>query len=594
MPLHSPDTSVLSPSAFEAAYAALFALAGTSLVAATVRARSLDPGEARTGLVVFLAVSATWAASVALRLAVDGGGPSAALYSVGSVAGIASVAAFSYFASAFAGRSYHRDPVVRAAAVAAFLVACALKLTNPINGAPAPAAAVATPLRYGPVPPGAVHLAVGAAAYVVAGAGLYLVYDTLSDAGHAGPRLWTVAAALPVPVALDAMAVLRSDLVIRTSYEPVGVAVFAIGLLWFVDGRPGAVVGAGRKHLVDQLDVPVCVVGDGRVRETNAPFAALVDGDAVGRPVEALPPRIAATLDGSAETLTAAVDGCRRRFRVSTSEVGFGPHRLGRAVVYTDVTDDRRCDREVDRQNRELENIGEAMAHELRNACAITAGHLERAREHAGATDDPAVRAAALDTAADGVDRIDRVVSQLETIVRDSRSVSSYERIDLAWSAERVCGPGAPPYSVDDDGTLVGDPVRVDHLLQNVFGLARAEAVDALAIRTAAGVLTLAFEGIDLPTTVDDDLFGYAQSCPTADSGLYLPTIRLIAHAHHWRIDARTNDGDTPTLTVRIDTDPDTPSAATADPSDTQDPSDRTDSVPTDVPPHGGREPADG
>ncbi|MFC7138142.1 histidine kinase N-terminal 7TM domain-containing protein [Halobaculum litoreum] len=480
------------------------------------------------------------------------------MYAVGLVAGLASVGAFCYFASAFAGRGYHRDRAVRLAAAGTFVVVSALKLTNPVHGAYFSTTVVTDPFAYVAFDPGTIHWTISAGAYVLAAVGLYFVYDTLADAGRTSLRMGLVFALLPAPVALDVAALLRPDLLIRTYYEPVGVAAFAIGLLWFIEGRLDTLGGVGRKHLVGQLDSPVCFVDDERVREANDRFVALVGHDVVGRPIGSLPESVRRTLDGDEETVTISTDGHRRQYRVSVSTVTLGPHRIGRAAIFADITDERRRMREVVRQNRELDNIGEALAHELRNACAITSGHLERAGEHAGPGGDPAVRSASLSTAAGGVDRIERVISQLETIVRDSRSVTSRSPVDLYWTATQLAGPTSPPLSVVDDGTLVGNPVRIDHLLENVFGLARSEGADELSLRMASGVLTIEFAGLSVPRT-DEDLFGYGQSVPTADSGMYLPTIRLIAHAHHWHVDADVTGGDSPTLTVSIDTDPDTP-----------------------------------
>lgn len=568
-----------------AAYVASFAVSGAALVAAMHRARSFGDAGMRRGLVGFFGAAAIWSLSAAVRLASGSYRVSVAMYVVGLVAGLASVGGFLYFASAFAGRSYHLNPRLRKAAVAVFSGATALKVTNPIHGRYFSTAVVSDPFQYVWIQPGALHWMLTAFAYTLAGIGLYLIYETLVEWTHTTPRLVVVFAVLPLPVVLNVGSSLFPHLLVRIYYEPIGVATFGVALLWFLEDRFGSVRQLGRKHLIRQLEFPVALVDDEEISEANGRFARLVgatDRSAViGRRIDSLSPSVARTLRGEQDVIGVSDGGVRRFYRVSLTSVTLGPHRVATAAVYTDITAQQRQVNELVRQNQEFDNIGEAVAHELRNACAIAVGHIELAREDVGPPTDRVSRETALQTASVGLDRIDSVVDQLEMIMRDSQSVTTRSPVDLEWTAEQISAPTTPPVTVVDDGTLVGNPVRIDHLVENVFELARAESAAGVLFRMHDGELTIRIDGVHFDRTPSEQLLGYGHSVPNASSGMYLPTFRLIAHAHHWDVDAEVTETASQTLTVRIDTDPDGAPAiwrdsTLGDPSDTDSTSDRS------------------
>lgn len=544
-----------------AAYVALFAVSGTALVAAMHRARSFDDDGMRRGLVGFFGVSAIWSFSAAVRLASGSSRVSVAMYVVGLVAGFASVGGFLYFASAFAGRSYHLNPRIRLAAVTVFFGAAALKITNPIHGQYFSTTVVSEPFQYVWILPGTLHWILTAFAYTLAAIGLYLIYETLAEWTHTTPRLAVVFAMLPMPVALDVLSSLYPQLLVRTYYEPVGVAMFGVAMLWLLEDRFDSVTQLGRKHLMGQLDFPVALVDDEQITEANDGFARFVGENersaVIGRSIESLSPGVARTLRGDQDVIAVSDDGVRRFYRVSLTSVTLGPQRVATAAVYTDITAQQRQVNELIRQNHELDNIGEAVAHELRNACAIAVGHIELARDDGTPQSERVSRETALQTASAGLDRIDSVVDQLEMIMRDSQSVTTKSPVDLEWTTGQIATPTTPPFTVVDDGTLVGNPVRIDHLVENVFEFARAEAATKVAFRMHDGVLTIRLDGVHFDRTPSEQLLGYGHSVPNANSGMYLPTIRLIAHAHHWDVDADVTGDEAQTLTVRIDTDPD-------------------------------------
>lgn len=543
----------MTPSAW--LHICLFVGASLCSVAVIPKLRRSFDADSERGLTALLVGSAIWGCIEAARLVATTEAVVEALYTVGLVVGLSAVLSFLYFVSAYTGAGYHRDTGTRRLAVAVFLVIVGLKLTNPLHGQYfALVPQTGSILEYG-VRFGALHWSVALVAYLVTVIALYRLYRFLSAAGGSvsGPTLLVVL--LPVPVALDLLALANLVPLPKLYYEPLGVAVFAVATAFVADDRLD-VTPAAREHLLGQLDLPICIVGpDETITEANGAFRRLLDRDTlVGTAVTDLPSTLRSVVDGDLSTVLWSHDGERRRFRVITSPVELGPHRLGRVVILLDVTDSERRRDELERHNHELQNLVEVVTHELRNTNAIAAGYLRQLDDEAEFERPELSRA--VHTATDATDRTEDIIDRFVQLLQDSRTVDSTDRIDVAARVDAIETDSETevPISVDDDGTLVGDPLRVEHLLSNAVALASADAT-GLHVAVSRGVLTLTFDGIALETTDPEEVFGFGYAVPTATTGTHLPTIGLVARAHHWTASVTTRSSPDPQFTVRIDTD---------------------------------------
>ncbi|MFC7173024.1 hypothetical protein ACFQL0_06025 [Haloplanus litoreus] len=69
------------------------------------------------------------------------------------------------------------------------------------------------------------------------------------------------------------------------------------------------------------------------------------------------------------------IDGDARHYVVSENAFEIGQGSLSRIVVFSDVTRIERHRRELERHDRQLEDLSEGMRHELRNAVTIIRGN---------------------------------------------------------------------------------------------------------------------------------------------------------------------------------------------------------------------------
>ena len=530
----------------------LSAAAVISFVALSVRA-SIG-GTAGRWFLAFMGLSAAWSTLEAVRIVAGTERTAAGLYIASLVVGLFTVAAFLVFVSAVTGRNFHLDARFRAGGAVALLAVTALKTTNPVHGLYFTLTTVETPFPHFAIELGWIHWVVTALAYVVSGVGMYYLYDLFRTSELRRGGLVPLFGLFAVPLGLTVYSQYGPGFPVDTFYEPIGVALFALALARTTDSGLGNVAPRARKHLIQQVEFPVAVVGDHEVIDSNDRFDAFADsGSLAGTPVEALPRVLRELLAGDRDHVALTFDGTRRIYRPSISEVTLGPHQLARAVVLFDVSEESQQLAEIRRQNRELENIGEAVAHELRNTSAIVVGHLDTV---VGELDDES-HADSVHSAVDAADRIDTVVGNLLSTLDHSRSVTTYERIDVRRTCAQFDAPGAT-VSVDDDGTLVGDTTRVEYLFENAFAFVGATETSAVRIDVGAGRLRLVFVDAGVAPEESDDVLEHGRSIPHAEAGMYLPTVGLIADAHHWCSTAEVRDpGDGPReLVVTIETDP--------------------------------------
>lgn len=217
---------------------------------------------------------------------------------------------------------------------------------------------------------------------------------------------------------------------------------------------------------------------------------------------------------------------------------------------YTDVTDQRRRQRELERKNERLEAFASVVSHDLRNPIAVARGYLQGARE----ADDPASELDELETS---LDRIEAIVEDVLALAREGDDVSHPDPVVLSEVAE------AAWRNVDTaDATLSADPMELradpDRLLQlfeNLFrncvehGSTDGRPADDTAIERAGDdpavvVASLpddrgffvADDGPGIPEARREDVLEHGYTTAETGTGLGLAIVQRIARAHGWTV----------------------------------------------------------
>ncbi len=389
------------------------------------------------------------------------------------------------------------------------------------------------------------------------------------------------------PVALSTLFVVDAT---RFDFTPFGFTLFGLALTVAIARyRMLDIVSIARDTVVEAVDSGVLVLDrDDRIVDANPQAARIVaEGDPdtlLGRDAASLlddetVSRLAATSDHRS-TIEATTEGERRHYQVSASTVtDAGGFRLGRVVIFSDVS--QTVEREqrlveqteaLERKNEQLDEFASVLSHDLQNPLSVASLRLEQVE-----TDDEAELAAARDA----LERIDRMTEQLLTLARAGAEIDTTERVELAHTARRaweaVSEDGATLSIGEDLDPVEGSPTLVVELLENLFRNALEHARPDGADETDDGpdvadgaeagaddeagedgdwdstlVVTVgsladgrgffvADDGVGVEEAERERIFDHGYSSADGGTGYGLAIVQDIAEAHGWTVDVTTS-----------------------------------------------------
>jgi light-regulated signal transduction histidine kinase (bacteriophytochrome) len=237
------------------------------------------------------------------------------------------------------------------------------------------------------------------------------------------------------------------------------------------------------------------------------------------------------------------VDGRERHFLVRTSPVELGPHEVGRVRVFTDVTRFVTQQRDLGRQRREMDNIAEAVAHELRNDLNIAAGYAELLGDRLADDADPSV-ARSVDAVATAHRRMDDVIDDLTTLAELAQSTRHVEPHAFATVVDRARSrveASGVEITVEGEGAIVAEVTRLTELLAKLFEHATDRDATTVAVALTEGGFVVRHDGRPLPSDAADSAFEYGTA---VTEGIGLANARALARVHGWSLTLSTTPTD--------------------------------------------------
>ncbi|MDZ7700974.1 MAG: ATP-binding protein [Halobacteriales archaeon] len=522
------------------AHVAAFAVAAVASFASVARARAIEDPETRRGLTWLLLFSGAWGAAHVGFLVLPSPALKSVAYSAGLIVGIAAVGPWLYFCSAYTGRRLHRDPMLRRLAVTVFLLVVAVKLTNPVHGLYYTLTLQAEPFSHLGVENGLLHWLAMGLAYALATVGYFMLLERLLQTDFRVGPFAALVAVTGIPLALDILGS-ATPWLIDITYEPLGVAAFAVGVLYVYADQFEAI------RLAPQGGEAVVVLSeDGVVRDRNARaielFPMLEDPEVVGRPLDEVVPTLTGAVDREQDILPLDRQGSRRYYRLTVSAFGADQAQLGRIITLTDVTERESYRRELERQNERLEDFASLVSHDLRNPLTVAMGRLELAQGEVADEN--------LEAVARAHDRMEELIEDLLALARQGQPIDEVEPVELAELAQRCWGlvdQADAELHVEGELSLLADPDRLQQLIENLLRNAIEHGGDDVTITVGpledgAGFY-LADDGPGIPSDDLDQVFESGFTTAEGGTGFGLAIVREIAEAHDWTIRAVEADG---------------------------------------------------
>ena len=153
-----------------------------------------------------------------------------------------------------------------------------------------------------------------------------------------------------------------------------------------------------------------------------------------------------------------------RDFLLHVAPLALGEHSGGGYAIYTDITDQKRRERDLERQNELLDGFASVISHDLRNPMGVARGRLELAEADQHSEHHEAALWA--------VDRMDTLIEDVLTLARQGRVIDDTEPVslpDVAERAWRTVATEEATVDVDVSRTVDGDPDRLLRLFENLF-----------------------------------------------------------------------------------------------------------------------------
>ncbi|GAA0678982.1 PAS domain S-box protein [Natronoarchaeum mannanilyticum] len=225
--------------------------------------------------------------------------------------------------------------------------------------------------------------------------------------------------------------------------------------------------------------------------------------------------------------------------------------REGTVGVIRDVTERKKRERELERQNERLEAFAGIVSHDLRNPLSVAQGYLDIVAERAGEIE-------ALRNVRDALDRMEDIIGDVLALARHGQTVTETEQLTLrgvvedAWS--NVSTEDAA-LEIEDSGPIAADRSRLLRSLENLFrnsiehgaedvtvrvGLLDRSAPDADEQDGAARSTGFYVEddGPGMPAEIREHAFESSFSTSDEGLGIGLWVVREVASAHGWTIEA--------------------------------------------------------
>ncbi|MUV49818.1 PAS domain S-box protein [Haloarcula sp. CBA1122] len=252
------------------------------------------------------------------------------------------------------------------------------------------------------------------------------------------------------------------------------------------------------------------------------------------------------------ETELQRKDGSRVDVSLAAAPIrGLSGSVVGSVSVITDITDQKRRERQLQLQNERLDEFASLVSHDLRNPLQVASGHLELASQDASADVRESITAAT-----DALNRMETLIDHTLTLAREGRDIGDPEPVSLrdtfarAWDAAPTSA--AERRIRDPPERVLADLDRLAELFQNLVQNAVEHGSDGATpgagpAADGGGVVTItlgatpdgfyvADDGPGIPPDQRDAVLESGYSTDDDGTGFGLAIVETIAEAHGWEL----------------------------------------------------------
>ena len=229
-------------------------------------------------------------------------------------------------------------------------------------------------------------------------------------------------------------------------------------------------------------------------------------------------------------------DGSTFPVRVRIARIDDGGEG-GFLAIARDISELTAQQRQLQRQNDQLEQFASVISHDLQNPLNVITGYLDLVME-TGNVDQ-------LEPAANAADRMERLLNDLLTLAREGRAVGELEPTDLesvvtgAWESVETYEATLELVGFENQTTIEADESRLKEAFENLFENAIVYAGEDVAMRVEveAETVSVADDGPGIPEDQQDKIFEHGHTGGNG-TGLGLSIVQSVIEGHDWEIKA--------------------------------------------------------
>jgi signal transduction histidine kinase len=511
------------------AHVVVFALSALVCLGSIPQARKIQHQETRDGFVVFLLTVGIWALGYVGYLIAPLNSLREAFYLLGFISAFVAVGAFLYLCAAYTGR-HPRDMPYRRVVIGIFLFIIFLKLTNPVHHLYFTAEWTTDPFPHLAIQYHLLYWIVLGLSYAVIAVGFFMLLERLYHTGTDTRPLVVLLGLAGLPAGATILTE-QIPALLPLMYEPLGVALFAVGTLFVYFRRFETV------QLTTDTDAPAIFLDqDERIRDYNQAAVDLLPTlqGSLGESAHSVIPRVADALAETTDPIEIENKTESRVYQVSSSSFKSGEITTGQLITLTDVTEREHYRRELEQKNERLEEFASIVSHDLRNPLNVAQGRLELAQAECDSEH--------LNHVARAHTRVEVLIDDLLTLAREGEQVGKLETVDVA-EVTQTCWVTVETTQAtlvtQIDRTIQADRSRLQQLIENLIRNAIEHGGPDVAI--TVGALENGFyvedSGPGISDADRDEIFTPGYSTDEDGTGFGLSIVRDIARAHGWGIE---------------------------------------------------------
>ncbi|MUW13563.1 PAS domain S-box protein [Halorubrum sp. CBA1125] len=219
---------------------------------------------------------------------------------------------------------------------------------------------------------------------------------------------------------------------------------------------------------------------------------------------------------------------------ISASTLEFGGRDSVLALI-RDISELRKYERELERQNERLEDFASVISHDLRNPLNVAMGRVEIAQRN--------FESEHLETAKSSLERMEEMIGDLLALTRAGESVEETDRVSLDSIVDgcwQNVDTREATLETSVEITIHADRSRLRHVLENLFRNAIEHGRSDVTIRVGTLSDNTGFyvedDGPGIPSEDRDNVFEQGYSTTEDGTGFGLSIVKEIVEAHGWDI----------------------------------------------------------